>query len=136
MIQWLHEMKGHVKQILTTLLASTDLLTQTCALQCPLVTLITTQTRWTKGKFPFWAQWGKMVREFTILLRTMGFTYIASFWDFFHLLFCEFFVIFRDRVSLCSPGYPRTHYIDQADLELESSCLSPVMPPANHLLFF
>jgi hypothetical protein len=31
------------------------------------------------------------------------------------------FLIFRDRVSLCSPGYPGTHFVDQAGLELRSS---------------
>ena len=28
------------------------------------------------------------------------------------------FVVFQDRVSLCSPGYPGTHSVDQAGLEL------------------
>jgi hypothetical protein len=37
---------------------------------------------------------------------------------FFLLLF------FRDRVSLCSPGCPRTHSVDQAGLELRN-------PPAS-----
>jgi hypothetical protein len=36
---------------------------------------------------------------------------------------CLFFV-FRDRVSLCSPGYPGTHSVDQAGLELRN-------PPAS-----
>jgi hypothetical protein len=27
---------------------------------------------------------------------------------------------FRDRVSLCSPGCPGTHFVDQADLELRN----------------
>jgi hypothetical protein len=31
---------------------------------------------------------------------------------------------FRDRVSLCSPGCPGTHFVDQADLELRN-------PPAS-----
>jgi hypothetical protein len=31
---------------------------------------------------------------------------------------------FRDRVSLCSPGYPGTHFVDQAGLELRN-------PPAS-----
>jgi hypothetical protein len=34
------------------------------------------------------------------------------------------FLFFRDRVSLCSPGYPGTHYVDQAGLELRN-------PPAS-----
>jgi hypothetical protein len=29
-----------------------------------------------------------------------------------------FFLVFRDRISLCSPGYPGTHFVDQAGLEL------------------
>jgi hypothetical protein len=41
------------------------------------------------------------------------------FWGFFcFVLFC--FLFFRDRVSLCSPGCPRTHFVDQAVLELRS----------------
>jgi hypothetical protein len=35
------------------------------------------------------------------------------------LFFCFFFV-FRDRVSLYSPGYPGTHFVDQAGLELRN----------------
>jgi hypothetical protein len=32
--------------------------------------------------------------------------------------FCFVFVVFfRDRVSLCSPGCPGTHFVDQAGLE-------------------
>ena len=31
-------------------------------------------------------------------------------------LFCCF--VFQDRVSLCSPGFPGTHSVDQTDLEL------------------
>jgi hypothetical protein len=30
------------------------------------------------------------------------------------------FVVFRDRVSLCSPGCPGTHSVDQAGLELRN----------------
>jgi hypothetical protein len=40
--------------------------------------------------------------------------------------FCCFFA-FRDRVSLCSPGCPGTHYVDQAGLELRD-------PPASRVL--
>ena len=35
-----------------------------------------------------------------------------------------FFLVFRDRVSLCSPGCPGTHFVDQASLELRN-------PPAS-----
>jgi hypothetical protein len=31
-----------------------------------------------------------------------------------------FFLIFRDRVSLYSPGYPGTHFVDQAGPELRN----------------
>jgi hypothetical protein len=31
-----------------------------------------------------------------------------------------FFVVFRDRVSLYSPGCPGTHFVDQAGLELSN----------------
>jgi hypothetical protein len=31
------------------------------------------------------------------------------------------FLVFRDRVSLCSPGCPGTHSVDQAGLELRNS---------------
>jgi hypothetical protein len=32
--------------------------------------------------------------------------------------FFFFFFFFKDKVSLCSPGCPGTHDVDQADLEL------------------
>jgi hypothetical protein len=34
--------------------------------------------------------------------------------------FFFFFLVFWDRVSLCSPGCPRTHSVDQAGLELRN----------------
>jgi hypothetical protein len=37
----------------------------------------------------------------------------------FIVLFC-FVLFFRDRVSLCSPGCPGTHSVDQAGLELRN----------------
>jgi hypothetical protein len=39
------------------------------------------------------------------------------------LLVC-LFLVFRDRVSLCRPGCPGTHFVDQAGLELKN-------PPAS-----
>jgi hypothetical protein len=42
--------------------------------------------------------------------------------SFFVVLF--WFLVFRNRVSLCSPGYPGTHSVDQAGLELRN-------PPAS-----
>jgi hypothetical protein len=35
-----------------------------------------------------------------------------------------FFLVFRDRVSLCSPGCPGTHFVDQAGLELRNPTAS------------
>jgi hypothetical protein len=42
----------------------------------------------------------------------------------FSFFFFFFFLVFRDRVSLCSPGCPGTHFVDQAGLELRN-------PPAS-----
>jgi hypothetical protein len=39
-------------------------------------------------------------------------------------LFLLFFFFFRDRVSLCSPGCPGTHSVDQAGLELRNPPVS------------
>jgi hypothetical protein len=43
---------------------------------------------------------------------------------YFFLFFVCFCLFFRDRVSLCSPGSPGTHLVDQAGLELRN-------PPAS-----
>jgi hypothetical protein len=42
---------------------------------------------------------------------------------------CLFFFVFRDRVSLYSPGCPGTHSVDQAGLELRNppACASQVL---------
>jgi hypothetical protein len=40
------------------------------------------------------------------------------------LVFIFFYFVFQDRVSLCSPGCPGTHSVDQAGLELRN-------PPAS-----
>jgi hypothetical protein len=60
--------------------------------------------------FPFWA----------ILLILQGGVGVVLF------CFCLFgfgfwFLVFRDRVSLCSPGCPGTHSVDQAGLKLRNS---------------
>jgi hypothetical protein len=51
---------------------------------------------------------------------------------FFYLGFFSslLFFIFRDRVSLCSPGCPGTHSVDQAGLELTEMHL-PLPPSAG-----
>jgi hypothetical protein len=40
------------------------------------------------------------------------------------VLFCFVLFFFRDMVSLCNPGCPGTHAVDQAELELRN-------PPAS-----
>jgi hypothetical protein len=42
----------------------------------------------------------------------------------FSFLFFFFFLVFRDRVSLYSPGCSETHFVDQASLKLRN-------PPAS-----
>jgi hypothetical protein len=55
---------------------------------------------------------------------------VLSCWGFVCLFVCLFFwfvfvfFVFQDRVSLCSPGCPGTHFVDQAGLELRN-------PPAS-----
>jgi hypothetical protein len=44
--------------------------------------------------------------------------------NIFQKCFFFFFLVFRDRVSLYSPGCPGTHFVDQAGLELRD-------PPAS-----
>jgi hypothetical protein len=46
-----------------------------------------------------------------------GFLFLFFFFIFLFLFFC----LFGDRVSLCSPGCPGTHSVDQAGLELRNS---------------
>ena len=51
-------------------------------------------------------------KEFIPLLLTPSlYSFLSDF-----VLFC----FFRDRVSLCSPGCPGTHSVDQAGLELRN----------------
>ena len=40
---------------------------------------------------------------------------------------------FKDEDSLCSPGLPRTHYIDQAGLDLTEICLPLLRLKVFHL---
>ncbi|EDL25189.1 mCG141959 [Mus musculus] len=49
----------------------------------------------------------------------------CDFSYYYFFLFCLFVCLFfRDRVSLCSPGCPGTHFVDQAGLKLRN-------PPAS-----
>jgi hypothetical protein len=50
------------------------------------------------------------------------FFFVCLFVFVLFLFVCLF--VFRDRVSLCSPGCPGTHYVDQAGLQLRN-------PPAS-----
>jgi hypothetical protein len=45
--------------------------------------------------------------------------YLAIFILFIYL-FIYLFLVFQDRVSLCIPGCPGTHSVDQAGLELRN----------------
>jgi hypothetical protein len=45
----------------------------------------------------------------------------VAFFLLFILFYFNFFLVFRHRVSLCSPGCPGTHSVDQAGLELRNS---------------
>jgi hypothetical protein len=49
-----------------------------------------------------------------IVIRSVNF--VCSFVVVFVFVFV--FIFFRDRVSLCSPGYPGTHSIAQAGFKL------------------
>jgi hypothetical protein len=48
---------------------------------------------------------------------------------YFFFFFFFFFLVFRDRVSLGSPGCPATHSVDQAGLELRNSPASAFQVP-------
>jgi hypothetical protein len=61
---------------------------------------------------------------FCFLFFVFCFLFFVFFCFLFVCLFVCFFFVFRDRVSLCSPGCPGTHSVDQAGLELRN-------PPAS-----
>jgi hypothetical protein len=73
--------------------------------------------------------------EDAFLCRSVGpdllfvcFVFVFVFFLFYVFLFFCFFVFFffflRDRVSLCSPGCPGTHSVDQAGLKLRNPPVS------------
>jgi hypothetical protein len=78
--------------------------------------------------FPCWGKLWKM----KALKQERGSSYLSliccvqTFYQLgsFFLWFFFFFFFFWDRVSLCSPGYPGTHFVAQAGLELRN-------PPAS-----
>jgi hypothetical protein len=53
---------------------------------------------------------------YTYLFSGLGSLRLEGYKIFF--LFC--FFVFRDRVSLCSPGCPGSHFVDQAGLKLRN----------------
>jgi hypothetical protein len=60
-----------------------------------------------------------------------------SFWHTFSFLFILFyFLVFQDRVSLCSPGCPGTHSVDQAGLCLPSAGIKGVRHCCSALAHF
>jgi hypothetical protein len=71
--------------------------------------------RWKQGEQKVRPDWPYSLEVLAILLMYNR----CSF-----LLLLLFLLFFRDRVSLCSPGCPGTHFVDQAGLELRN-------PPAS-----
>jgi hypothetical protein len=62
-------------------------------------------------KFPNWLTWKSRK---TLIKDTL-------FLLFYLFIYCIFiFLVFRDRVFLCSPGCPGTHSVDQAVLQLRN----------------
>jgi hypothetical protein len=69
--------------------------------------------------------------RFWLYILRFSFLFFSS--SFFIYLFIYFF-IFRDRVSLCSPGCPGTHFVDQAGLELRNLPASAARVPPECIL--
>jgi hypothetical protein len=65
---------------------------------------------------PFWGS------ELYLSIRCFSFCYEECFCFIFIILYYIYFLVwfYRDRVSLCSPGCPGTHSVDQAGLELRN----------------
>jgi hypothetical protein len=63
-----------------------------------------------------------MAANFRYLVLTKHVSLLFGLVWFLFVLFC--ILVFRDRVSLYSPGCPGTHFVDQAGLELRN-------PPAS-----
>ena len=101
---------------------------QTCSLQtCPRRIWWNISTA-TKGTTSEWVQPDMHTTD------TSWGTYLCVLWHcvvwggtwghvgaWFYVLFVCLVLVFRDRVSLCNPGCPGTHFVDQAGLELRNS---------------
>jgi hypothetical protein len=71
------------------------------------------------------AQTGRNLRQASCLsFPSVGLQVCATRSSWVTLFFFFFWLVFRDRVSLFSPGCPGTHFVDQAGLELRN-------PPAS-----
>jgi hypothetical protein len=64
------------------------------------------------------------VRLYGLPIGARGFKFHIFILFYFIFLILFYFLVFRDRVSLYSPGCPGTHFVDQAGLKLRS-------PPAS-----
>ena len=51
----------------------------------------------------------------------MGVLYLGLLVDIWIYLFIYLFLVFRDRVSLCSPGCPGIHSVDHVGFELKNT---------------
>jgi hypothetical protein len=58
----------------------------------------------------------------SLVFLVFGFWYLGV-WCLVFLVFGFWFLVFRDRVSLYSPGCPGTHFVDQAGQTQKSACL-------------
>ena len=55
-------------------------------------------------------------------LSCLGGSFISGLlFDIWIYLFINLFLVFPDRVSLCSPGCPGIHSVDQVGLELRNT---------------
>ena len=63
-----------------------------------------------------------------VLLFFFGFLFVCLFVFVVLFLVLVLVLVFRDRVSLCNPGCPGTHFVDQADL---SSEIHLPLPPST-----
>jgi hypothetical protein len=72
------------------------------------------------------SRWTSLLLPMKFIQSHLYIDFLNSTASFFVCLFfvCLFVCFFRDRVSLYSPGYPGTHFVDQAGLKLRN-------PPAS-----
>jgi hypothetical protein len=70
--------------------------------------------------FFFSTSWPTLVILMAVILPWVRWTSKTVFC----LFVCLFVCLFRDRVSLCSSGCPRTHFVDQAGLKLRNPLAS------------